>query len=39
LIAIWAIVTFPITEQKAHEVRQQLEQRRGRLDDGAAQPA
>lgn len=29
-IAIWAIATFPITEAKAHEVRQELEHRRGR---------
>jgi GPH family glycoside/pentoside/hexuronide:cation symporter len=28
-IAIWAIATFPITEEKAHEVRVQLEARRG----------
>jgi len=28
LIAIWAIATFPITEAKAHEVREELEQRR-----------
>ena len=28
-IAIWAIATFSITEEKAHEVRLQLEQRRG----------
>jgi GPH family glycoside/pentoside/hexuronide:cation symporter len=29
-IAIWAIATFPITEAKAREVRQELEHRRGR---------
>ena len=29
-IAIWAVVTFPITEAKAYEVRQELERRRGR---------
>ena len=29
-IAIWAVVTFPITEEKAREVREELEQRRGR---------
>jgi GPH family glycoside/pentoside/hexuronide:cation symporter len=29
-IAIWAVATFPITEAKAHEVRQELESRRGR---------
>jgi GPH family glycoside/pentoside/hexuronide:cation symporter len=28
-IAIWAIATFPITEDSAHEVRLQLEARRG----------
>ncbi|MEP5765182.1 MAG: MFS transporter [Halieaceae bacterium] len=28
-IAIWMIATYPITEQKAHEVRLELEQRRG----------
>ena len=28
-VAIWAIATFPITEEKAHEVRMQLEARRG----------
>jgi GPH family glycoside/pentoside/hexuronide:cation symporter len=27
-IAIWTIVGFPITEEKAHEIRAQLEQRR-----------
>jgi GPH family glycoside/pentoside/hexuronide:cation symporter len=29
-IAIWAVARFPITEQMANEVRQQLERRRGR---------
>ena len=28
-IAIWAIASYPITEEKAHEVRMQLEARRG----------
>lgn len=28
-LAIWAVATFPITEEKAHEVRKQLEARRG----------
>jgi GPH family glycoside/pentoside/hexuronide:cation symporter len=28
-IAIWAIATFPLTEGKAHEVRLELEKRRG----------
>lgn len=30
-IAIWAIATYTITEEKAHEVRLQLESRRGNL--------
>jgi glycoside/pentoside/hexuronide:cation symporter, GPH family len=30
LIAIWAIATFPITEQRAHEIRIELEERRGK---------
>ncbi len=29
-IAIWAVATFPITEEKAREVRDELERRRGR---------
>lgn len=29
-IAIWAVVTFPITEERAYEVRTALEQRRGK---------
>jgi len=29
-IAIWAVATFPITEAKAREVREELEARRGR---------
>ncbi len=29
-IAIWAVATFPITEEKAREVREVLERRRGR---------
>jgi GPH family glycoside/pentoside/hexuronide:cation symporter len=29
-IAIWAIATFSITEEKAHEIRQELEARRGK---------
>ncbi|MBP9107009.1 MAG: MFS transporter, partial [Gemmatimonadaceae bacterium] len=28
-IAIWAIATYPITEERAHEVRAELERRRG----------
>jgi GPH family glycoside/pentoside/hexuronide:cation symporter len=30
-IAIWLIATYPITEEKAHEVREALEQRRGKI--------
>lgn len=30
-IAIWMVATYPITEQKAREVREALEQRRGKL--------
>ena len=30
VIAIWAIARFPITEEKAHEVRLELEKRRGK---------
>ena len=29
LLAMWAVATFPITEEKAHEIRAELEQRRG----------
>jgi GPH family glycoside/pentoside/hexuronide:cation symporter len=29
LIAIWAVWSYPITEQTAHEMRTQLEARRG----------
>ena len=35
-IAIWAIYTFSITEEKAHEIRRELEQRRG---TGGGEPA
>ena len=31
-IAIWAIAAYPITEERAHEVRTALELRRGKLD-------
>ncbi|MFT5458504.1 MAG: GPH family glycoside/pentoside/hexuronide:cation symporter [Myxococcota bacterium] len=31
-IAIWAIATYSITEERAHDIRQQLEARRGRTD-------
>ena len=30
-VAIWAIATFSITEERAHEVRMQLEARRGKV--------
>jgi len=30
-VAIWVIATFSITEERAHEVRQQLEARRGKV--------
>ncbi len=30
-LAIWAIASFRITEEKAHEIRIQLEQRRGEV--------
>jgi len=36
VIAIWAIALFPITEQKAREVRLELEQRRGKQGDEVA---
>ena len=39
LIAIWAIVSFEITEKRAYEVRKELEQRRGAAEGPAAQPA
>ena len=29
LFAIWAVATYPITEEKAHEIRKKLEARRG----------
>ena len=32
IIAIWAIVKFPITEAKAHETRLELERRRGKME-------
>jgi GPH family glycoside/pentoside/hexuronide:cation symporter len=28
-LAIWAVATYPITEQTAHETRMELERRRG----------
>ena len=30
-LAIWAIVSYRLTEEKAHEVRQELERRRGKV--------
>ncbi|RMH69385.1 MAG: MFS transporter [Gemmatimonadetes bacterium] len=30
-LAIWAVYVFPITEEKAHEIRMELERRRGKL--------
>jgi GPH family glycoside/pentoside/hexuronide:cation symporter len=38
-IAIWAIATFSITEEKAHEIRQELERRRGTGGAPASAPA
>ena len=36
LVAIWSVARFPITEQRAAEVRAELERRRGRPDPVAA---
>jgi glycoside/pentoside/hexuronide:cation symporter, GPH family len=36
-IAIWAVISYPITEARAREVREELEQRRGK--PGAVDPA
>jgi GPH family glycoside/pentoside/hexuronide:cation symporter len=30
-LAIWAIFSYRLTEEKAHEVRQELERRRGKI--------
>ena len=38
-IAIWAIASFSITEERAHEIRQELESRRGTPDAPASAPA
>jgi len=38
-IAIWAIATFSITEERAHEIRVELERRRGAAGQVAVQPA
>lgn len=32
-IAIWMVYLYPITEQKAHDIREELEQRRGNGDE------
>ena len=37
-VAIWAVWSYPITEEFAHEVRKKLEARRGRVD-ASAEPA
>ncbi|WP_114324864.1 MFS transporter [Candidatus Colwellia aromaticivorans] len=40
VLAIWMVATYPITEQMAHDVRQKLEQRRGKMaveDDSASE--
>ena len=39
LVAIWAIATYSITEERAHEVREELETRRGTGAGLVAQPA
>lgn len=31
-LALWAVATFPITEARAHEIRVELEQRRGAVE-------
>jgi GPH family glycoside/pentoside/hexuronide:cation symporter len=36
LIAIWAVWSYPLTEEKAHEIRTELERRRG-AEPGAAE--
>jgi GPH family glycoside/pentoside/hexuronide:cation symporter len=38
-IAIWSVLKFPITEERAYEVRQELEARRGRPELGDTKPA
>ena len=38
-VAIWAIASYSITEEKAHEIRKELERRRGTPDAPAAAPA
>ncbi len=34
-VAIWAVMAYPITEARAHEVREELERRRGRPGAGS----
>jgi len=36
VIAIWVVAKFPITEERAHEMRQELERRRGKADAAPA---
>lgn len=36
LIAIWAVMTFEVTQERARDIRKQLEARRGRLDHAPA---
>lgn len=31
-LAIWMIILYPVTEEKAHQVREELERRRGRIN-------
>ena len=38
-IAIWAVAAFPITEEKAYEVRKELERRRGKAGAPEPEPA
>ena len=38
-IAIWAVAAFPITEEKAYEVRKELERRRGKAGEVEPEPA
>ncbi len=38
-IAIWAIASFSITEERAHEIRRELEQRRGSPGELVPEPA
>ena len=38
-VAIWSVATYPITEEKAHDVRTQLEERRGKANEAVAPPA